>query len=383
MRILVVGGMGIIGGAITEAACKKGHDVYILSRRNITDYYKKLGAKGIQGDWKNDDFLISIVNEDFDVIVDTLVVKKEELIRDTRLVDGHCSHFIYISTDAVYMHPDENVSEERNIKLDDLKWTYGRNKREAELYLFDEGDNYSFNWTIVRPTMTFGEKRIPVGFGSRKNEWTLVNRIINNKPVLNYDGLFPHAMCHTSTFGDAVVELFGNESVYGECYHISDDKTVVYRDIYNIIGSIVNKSPVVIEGDLNILKMLHYGKYVEMNYDKIPGFTLNNDKIKEVAPSANYDVDIKKAVYEEIEYLKNNYSSTQEDLEYNILTDAILLLYRNSRNDYENMDKIDSYISSLPKDYIRILKLYIFKSRIKAVLRPLYKMLRKAIGIIR
>lgn len=37
MKILVIGGMGIIGGAITEAAALKGYDVYVLSRRKLSE----------------------------------------------------------------------------------------------------------------------------------------------------------------------------------------------------------------------------------------------------------------------------------------------------------------------------------------------------------
>lgn len=36
MKVLVIGGMGVIGGAITEAAVKKGYSVFALSRRKLS-----------------------------------------------------------------------------------------------------------------------------------------------------------------------------------------------------------------------------------------------------------------------------------------------------------------------------------------------------------
>ena len=72
MKILVIGGMGIIGGAITEAAALKGYDVYVLSRRKLSEKWSKLGVKGIAGNWLNDSFAEKVVSEGYDVIVDAI-----------------------------------------------------------------------------------------------------------------------------------------------------------------------------------------------------------------------------------------------------------------------------------------------------------------------
>ena len=52
MKVLVIGGMGIIGSAITEAAAKKKMEVYVLSRRSLISRYKNIGIQGYSGDWK-------------------------------------------------------------------------------------------------------------------------------------------------------------------------------------------------------------------------------------------------------------------------------------------------------------------------------------------
>ena len=50
MKVLVIGGMGIIGSAITEAAAKKKMEVYVLSRRSLISRYKNIGIQGYSGD---------------------------------------------------------------------------------------------------------------------------------------------------------------------------------------------------------------------------------------------------------------------------------------------------------------------------------------------
>ena len=117
MKVLVIGGMGIIGSAITEAAAKKKMEVYVLSRRSLISRYKNIGIQGYSGDWKNNEFAEQVLQNNYDIIVDTLVFNINELKRDLQLVEGHCKQFIYISTDAVYNHSQLNVSEDVPIDL--------------------------------------------------------------------------------------------------------------------------------------------------------------------------------------------------------------------------------------------------------------------------
>ena len=119
MKILVIGGMGIIGGAITEAAALKGYDVYVLSRRKLSEKWSKLGVKVIAGNWLNDSFAEKVVSEGYDVIVDTLVFDETRLMQSAKIVDGHCKHYIYISTDSVSPHPADNLSEDEMLRVCD------------------------------------------------------------------------------------------------------------------------------------------------------------------------------------------------------------------------------------------------------------------------
>lgn len=376
MKVLIIGGMGIIGSAITEASCNKGYEVYILSRRPVTTCFQKMGAKGIQGDWKNEEFVIKLLSDKFDVIVDTLIFSPEELMRDLRLVDNNCTQFIYISTDAVYNHPANGTNEETIIDLSKLEWDYGHKKREAEMELCIHGKEHSFFWTVVRPTMTYGDRRVPVGFGSRKNEWSLIERIKDGKPILNFDTGCLHAMCHATTFGNAAVDLFLNENAYGEFFHISDDHSVRYEDVYQIIGKLFGRSPVIITVSTDFLKTLSPAKYTEMVFDKNPEFTLDNRKIKAISPNVDYAINLEKAIESEVNFLRENYSSLPEDKDYNILTDIILLSYKEMQLSEVQFKQVEQYLSTLSPTYISSLKKHRVKCQVKKVIRPIYRLLR-------
>ena len=68
MKVLVIGGMGIIGSAITEAAAKKKMEVYVLSRRSLISRYKNIGIQGYSGDWKNNEFAEQVLQNNYDII---------------------------------------------------------------------------------------------------------------------------------------------------------------------------------------------------------------------------------------------------------------------------------------------------------------------------
>lgn len=372
MRILIIGGMGLIGGAISEAATNRQMDVMIVSRRKLEDKWLKLNVKGISGNWRDDAFANSAVTDGYDVIIDTIAFTKEQLLRSLNICDGHCKQFIFISTDSVYDKPAENVSEDEKINLESLKWKYGYDKREAELELFSRERKYSFQWTIVRPTLTFGDTRIPVGFASKRNTFTLCQRIINGKPIIRFDNPnSKHTICHVSTFGSAVVGLFLNEAAYGQAYHIADDQTYTYDELFAVIEKILEKKAQFVYVSVNTLKKYNKGMYEEMIYDKNPTFTVDNSKIKNISNNAVYHVCLEDVMRSGIDHLRGI------DCDYDFITDTILLKSQGFISDADERQIAERYIGGLSKEYVEILNKYDIKASVRNILHPVRVVLSK------
>ena len=354
MKVLIIGGMGVIGGAITEAAAKKEIDVYVLSRREPFEKWKELPVHYIQGNWRDDSFAKELVSQYFDVIVDTLIFNEKQLLRSAGIVNGYCTQFVYISTDSVYKHPNENLCEDDNIDLEDVKWSYGYNKRMAELCLLSHSSDYKFYWTVIRPTITFGDTRIPVGYSSKRNTFTLADRIIEGKPIIRFDDPeSKHALCHTSIFGEAVCELFLKDSAASQCYHISDDKAYTYDEIFAAIEDVIGKKGIYIHFPTEVVRKYSHSLYEEMIYDKDPTFILNNIKIKEMCPDVVFHKDISEAMSSTINYLKAHRDQLGEDSDYNLISDVILLKCIERIKDENERKEVEKYISGFSKEYIR------------------------------
>ena len=375
MKILIIGGTGIIGGSIAEAAVNAGHDVYIISKTGPKGKLKDLTAHFLMADWFRDDLAEAAVALGFDVIVDALIFNEKHIERSARIINGHCKHFIYISTDSVYPHPGYGITEDIKINEDEIHWEYGKGKFRAEQYLRSHSSEYGFYWTIIRPTITFGETRIPVGFASRRNTANLIERLKDHKPVLRFDDPSTHhAMCHTSVFGNAVTKLMLNTRTAGQVYHISDDRTYTYGEVFESIektlgakGKYVYLPPEVIR------RFTSY--YEDAVYDKNPEFTLSNAAIRTVCSDVNFSCDMDQVMTETVSYLESQKEKVPQDCEYDLLTDLILL-----ENAGKTDDDVKSYVNGFSKDYIIKLKRFDRdfrrqkrKQKIKYMLTPAYR----------
>jgi len=379
LKILITGGTGLIGGAIAEAAVRKGHEVWILSRKEPSGKISGLDAHFICGDWYDDRFVESTVSQDYDVVVDTLIFNENQMERTIRIINGHCRQFLYISTDSVYPHPGKDVSENDEIDINDIKWKYGYDKLKAERYLESHEQELSFFWTVIRPTVTFGDTRLPAGFVSKRNTYTLAERILNNKPVIRFDDpATKHALCHVSVFGEAVSCLLMNEAAAGHCYHISDNKSYTYDDIFRSIEKTLGTKGIYVHLPSDVLRRYNRVLYEDMIYDKVPEFTLDNSLIREICPDVEFSVDIDAVIAETLQNLKSTKSAVIQDQEYDVISDLILLNEADKISDTNMKNEVAAYTGRMTDEQKRTLKAYEsqnkrarFREKMKKPLRSL------------
>ena len=376
MKVLIIGGMGIIGGAITEAATRKGYEVYVLSRRKPFGKWCDLPVTYIQGDWLDDIFANSVVSQFFDVIVDTRVFSTKQIKRSVKIVNNHCNQYIYISTDSVYAHPGNQVSENSKIDIREVKWKYGLGKLKAEQYLKTHEKEYSFFWTIIRPTITFGDTRIPVGFSSKRNTYNLVKRLQNHKPILRFDKPeTKHSLCHTSIFGEAVTYLFMNKKAAGQAFHISDNKAYTYDNIFASIENYLGVKGVYIHLPSTAIKPYNKTIYEEMIYDKDPEFILDNSKIKDICPYDFFSMDLDCVIASTLNNLKDNMKNPQDD-DYDKITDLVLLKKHRYIKDEKERIEVLKYNNSLSKNEKQSLCLYAIECKINYIIQEGKRWLR-------
>ena len=166
-----------------------------------------------------------------------------------------------------------------------------------------------------------------------------------------------------------------NDNAKFQFIHISNDKTYKYQDIFDAISKLLEREVKIIHIDPIKLKSLNKGKYEEIIYDKNPSFTLNNKRAKEVSRNTNFDVDIIESLRSTLQNLEKE--DKEEDIEYNMLSDALISEYTNLELPENEKAYAQDYYRQLSNQEKLAIKIFKMKRRTKSRLRPIvHKLIR-------
>ena len=245
----MIGGTGLLSGAIMRYAVTVGYDVYIMNRgrnnRGVPGQVKILKA-----DIHNAETVRSVLGDKFfDVVVDFIAYTPADLENSLALFHGHCKQFIFVSSACAYRRASEDGILTENSPLVNPAWDYSVNKVACEKLLIKKCKEWGMRYTIVRPYITYDRTRIPYGIMPPYGwHWTLIARIRAGKPIFLWDG--GRAVCtltHIRDFTVGFVGLFGNEKAFDEAFHIVGNERLTWKEVIELIGEQAGRKPVIVE----------------------------------------------------------------------------------------------------------------------------------------
>ena len=105
MKVLFIGGTGIISTASTKLASERGIDLTLLRRGQHTVNLPE-GVRTITADVTDETAAAKALgNESFDAAVDWTAFTPDDVERDIRLFQGRVGQFIFISSASAYQKP--------------------------------------------------------------------------------------------------------------------------------------------------------------------------------------------------------------------------------------------------------------------------------------
>lgn len=285
MKVLFIGGTGIISTAVSKLALEKGVDLYLFNRNNQTEFIPD-GAKIIKGDIRKEDEAREILKDhSFDVVVNWIAFTPEHIETDLRLFRGKTNQYIFISSASAYQKPAENFIITEKTPLSNPFWEYSRNKIACEELLFNEYRQNGFPATIVRPSHTYGNTLIPCIINSHKSRWSVVERIKSGKKIIvPGDGTSLWVLTHNSDFAKAFVGIMGHPKAIGEAFHITSDEALTWDQITNLIGEAVGVAPDIVHISTDFITTCIPELHSELVGDKIGSVFFDNSKVKELVP---------------------------------------------------------------------------------------------------
>ena len=301
MKVLFVGGTGIISSAVSRLAVKNGIELYHLNRGK--SHRKIEGVNSIKGDIRNINETKNILKDYyFDVVVNWINFIPEHVMADIEIFSKKTNQYIFISSASAYEKPITKLPITEETPLNNPFWQYSRDKAECEKILLDAFRTKKFPVTIVRPSHTYDNTLIPTEWG-----YTVINRIKKGKKVIIHgDGTSLWVVTHNSDFAKGFVGLFGKNEALGEVYHITSDELLTWNQIYQLMANElrVPLKPIHIPSDF-------IGRYApdmgaSLLGDKAHSVVFDNSKIKKLVPEFQCETTFSEGVKELIAWYEEN-----------------------------------------------------------------------------
>ena len=180
MKVLFVGGTGLISSACTRLAVERGVELFLLNRGSDSD--RARGATSLVADLRNEAATeLALADHRFDVVVDWIAFTAEDIERDLRLFSDRADQFIFISSASAYLKPLGDWLIREDTPLANPFWDYSQNKIACEERLMRAYREDGFPVTIVRPSMTY-ETNLPIAVGGW-GTYTLADRLVAGRPT--------------------------------------------------------------------------------------------------------------------------------------------------------------------------------------------------------
>jgi nucleoside-diphosphate-sugar epimerase len=329
MKVLFIGGTGIISSACTQRALQLGIDVYHLNRglsagiRNIT------GIKTITADIRNEEESREALHGYvFDVVVDFISFETEHVQTAIRLFEGKTSQYIFISSASAYQTPPEQLPVTETTPLENPYWLYSRNKIACEKLLLETYESRQFPCTIVRPSHTYDKTVVPLMGG-----YTTLQRMKKGLPIVQFgDGSSIWTLTHHRDFAVGLVGLFGQEKAIGECIHITSDEWLTWNDIIHILANELGVNPKIVYIPSDIIARYDPEIGAGLLGDKTHSMIFDNSKIRKFVPEFNPKIPFREGAKEIIDWFNEKTVHSEPSAAINELMDKLI-------SDFENIGK--------------------------------------------
>jgi nucleoside-diphosphate-sugar epimerase len=286
MKILFIGGTGIISTACTALAAERGMDVTLLTRGQRMSQKLPRGVKTLIADVNDPDLGQKLERESFDTVVDWIAFTPADIERDLKLFRGRTKQFIFIGSTSAYQKPPTHYLLTENKPLANPYWEYAQNKIGCEERLMRAYREEDFPVTIVRPSLTYGETLIPLVLNSWQKSYTAVDRMLRgHKMVVPGDGTSLWVVTHNTDFAKGLVGLLGNPKALGEAFHITSDEVLTWNEIFRTVGAAVGVEPKLVHIASDYIAARIPEKKGTLLGDKSVSVVFDNSKIKRFVPS--------------------------------------------------------------------------------------------------
>ncbi|MGE5124635.1 MAG: SDR family oxidoreductase [Acidobacteriaceae bacterium] len=280
MKVLFIGGTGIISSACAELAVQQGIELYLLNRGK-SQRPVPVGAICLQGDIRQPAQAAGALGDlAFDAVVEWVAFTPSQVQSDIELFGTRTEQYLFISSASAYQKPPQSLPITEDTPLDNPFWQYSRDKAACEALLAQAWKRDSFPYTVVRPSHTYDRTLLPFHGG-----YTTVARMRAGKAVVVHgDGTSLWTLTHHRDFAVGFNGLLGNAQAIGQSFQITSDESLSWNQIYTIVAQAAGVEPRLVHVPSELIARYDPEWGASLLGDKAHSMVFDNSKIRRLVP---------------------------------------------------------------------------------------------------
>ena len=281
LKVLFIGGSGIISSACSRLAVERGIDLYVLNRGKTSTRPLPPQATVLSADIREPETVREVLaDREFDAVVDWVAFTPEHVQTDIDLFRDRTGQYVFISSASAYQTPPARLPVLESTPLRNPHWQYSRDKIACEDLLVAEYRNTGFPATIVRPSHTYDRTLVPFDGG-----YTALARMLAGKPIVVHgDGTSLWTLTHNTDFAQGFVPLLGNSRALGEAVHITSDDVLTWNQIAELLASAAGVTARIVHVPSDAIAAADAAWGAGLLGDKAHSMVFDNSKLRSLVP---------------------------------------------------------------------------------------------------
>jgi nucleoside-diphosphate-sugar epimerase len=325
LKVLFVGGSGIISSACSRLAVERGTELYVLNRGATTHRPLPEEATVLRGDIRDQASMKTALGDlEFDAVVNWVAFTPEHVQADIDLFAGRTAQYVFISSASAYQTPPGRVPVVESTPLRNPFWQYSRDKIACEDLLMAAYRESGFPALIVRPSHTYDKTSVPFDGG-----WTAIARMRQGKEIVVHgDGTSLWTLTHHTDFAKGFVPLLGHPRTIGEAFHITSDDVLTWNQIAEALASAAGVEPRMVHVASDVIAAADPTWGAGLLGDKAHSMVFDNSKLRSVVPEYVATIPFEQGAREIVAWHDEDPSRQMVDARLDAVMDALVQTHR-------------------------------------------------------
>jgi nucleoside-diphosphate-sugar epimerase len=325
MKVLFLGGSGVISSACSALAVERGIELTVLNRGRSATRPLPPAAEALHADVRDPAAVRDALGDrEFDAVVDWLAFTPAHVRAAVDLFRGRTGQYVFISSASAYQTPPERVPVVESTPLRNPFWQYSRDKIACEDLLVAAYRDEGFPMTIVRPSHTYDRTMVPFDGG-----WTVLGRMRAGKEIVVHgDGTSLWTLTHHEDFARGFVPLLGHPRTLGEAFHITGADTPTWNQIARALAAALGVAARIVHVPSDAIAAADPEWGAGLLGDKAHSMVFDTSKLRSVVPGYVATIPFERGAREIVAWYDADPARQRTDARLDAVMDRLVAAHR-------------------------------------------------------